>query len=50
MYGNIRALRRGTNPANLFLTWKEEEDKFIEGDHTYNRSIFGDINALNTFS
>jgi len=50
MYWNIRVLRRGTSPGKLFLTWKKEEDKFIEGDHTYSRSLCGDIDAFNTYS
>jgi len=34
------------------LIWKKEEEKFIEGDHTYSRSRVGDIlvDGFNTYS
>jgi hypothetical protein len=35
-------------PHLVFLIWKKEENKFIVGDHTYSRSIVGDIDAFNT--
>ena len=32
-------LLRGTSPGKLVLIWKKKEEQFIEGDHTYSRSI-----------
>jgi hypothetical protein len=43
-------LRRKTSPGKLFLIWRKEEDKFINGDHTHRRSIFGEIYDFKTYS